>query len=357
MRRLSYALLVLFLVVACAGRGPAPEEEAVAGERVVGEAQVVTLAGNGVAAKTEGPLLEASFDEPVELVVDEEGDVYVVEYHGARLSKISTDGMVTTVTGVNPTGDVDGPREEARLGTPRGIVLAADGNFYISDWDNRTIRRVTPDGTVSTLVRLGFAETLTLTPEGDILASTGTAREQIVRITLDGEVSLVAGTPKQGGYRDGPADTALFTLVSGLAMDQEGRIYATEAVSLRTRGGNQLIRVVSPDGEVSTLAGQRFVTGYADGPVEEAKFHHPVDIEVDPAGNLYIADSLNHCIRRISPDGIVSTVAGKCGYSGYADGVGTEALFNLPQGIALDAEGNIYIADTRNHRIRKIIFE
>ena len=216
---------------------------------------------------------------------------------------------------------------------------------------------MTLDGTVTTIARPGFVETLALTPEGDILASTGTAREQIIRITLDGEISLVAGTPKQGGHRDGPADSALFTLVSGLAMDQAGRIYATEAVSLRTRGGNQLIRLVSPDGEVSTLAGQRFVTGYMDGPVEEARFHHPVDIEVDAAGNLYIADSLNHCIRLITPDGMVSTIAGKCGYSGYADGVGAEALFNLPQGIALDAEGNIYVADTRNHRIRKIVFE
>jgi len=358
MRRLFFTLLLLFLAAACAGRGPAPEEKAAeVGPGAVGVGRVITLAGNGVAAKTEGSLLEASFDEPVEVAVDEEGNVYIVEYHGARVSKISTDGMVTTVVGDNPTGDVDGPKEKARLGTPRGIVIAGDGNIYISDWENRSIRRITPDGTVTTIAKPGFVETLALTPEGDIIASTGTAREQIIRITLDGDVSLVAGRPKQGGHRDGPAETALFTLVSGIAVDQNGQIYVTEAVSLRTRGGNQLIRVISPDGEVSTLSGQRFVTAYVDGPVEEARFHHPVDIEVDAAGNLYVADSLNHCIRRISPDGMVSTVAGKCGYAGYADGVGMEAQFNFPQGIALDAEGNIYVADTRNHRIRKIVFE
>ena len=126
---------------------------------------------------------------------------------------------------------------------------------------------------------------------------------------------------------------------------------------MRTRGGNQLIRVVSPDGEVSTLTGGRFITAYKDGPLAEARFHHPVDIAVNPAGDLFVADSLNHCIRRISSDGMVSTVAGRCGYSGYVDGVAEEAEFNLPQGLTLDSEGNIYVADTRNYRIRKIVFE
>ncbi len=357
MRRFIFTLLLLVLVAACGGGGPAPEEEAVeAGPVAVGVARVFTLAGNGEVGTTEGPALEASFDEPVELVLDEEGNIYVVEYHGARVSKITADGMVIAVVD-NPTGNVDGPKEEARLGTPRGIVLADDGNLYISDWENRSVRRVTLDGTVTTIFERSFVETLALMPNGDILASTGPDREQISRITLDGEMIPVAGSPQHGGHNDGPAEAAQFTLVSGVAVDQDGQIYVTEAVSLRSRGGNHLIRVISPDGEVSTLTGQRFVTAYADGPLEDARFHHPVDIEVDAAGNLYVADSLNHCIRRISPDGMVSTVAGRCGHAGYADGLGEEAEFNLPQGLALDAKGNIYVADTRNHRIRKIVFE
>jgi len=359
MRRGIFTLLLVFLVAACGGGGgPAPGEgpAGTGPAGLSGPAQVITLAGNGEVGTTEGPALEASFNEPVELVVDEEGNVYVAEYRGARVSKVSPDGMVVTVVG-GRTGDVDGPQEQARLGTPRGIVLAGDGNLYVSDWDNKSLRRVALDGTVTTIFKGSFMETLALTPDDDILASMGPDREQIVRFTLGGEIIPVAGSPRQGGYKDGPAAEAQFTLVSGLAVDQLGQVYVTEAVSLRSRGGNQLIRVVSPDGEVSTLTGRRFVTGYKDGPVGEATFHHPVDIEVDAAGNLYVADSLNHCIRRISPDGMVSILAGRCGYAGYVDGLAEEAEFNLPQGLALDAEGNIYVADTRNHRIRKIIFE
>lgn len=359
MRRGIFTLLLVFLVAACGGGGePAPDEGAIEAEPAgpLGPAQVITLAGSGDVGTTEGPALEANFNEPVELVLDEEGNVYVAEYRGARVSKISPDGLVVTVVG-GRTGNVDGPKEQARLGTPRGIVLAGDGNLYVSDWDNRSLRRVALDGTVTTIFKGSFLETLALTPDGDILASMGPDREQIARFTVDGEMSPVAGSPRQGGYKDGPAEEAQFTLISGLAMDRQGQIYATEAVSLRSRGGNQLIRVIGPDGEVSTLTGRRFVTAYVDGPLEDARFHHPVDIEVDAAGNLFVADSLNHCIRRISPDGMVSTVAGRCGYAGYADGPGDEAEFNLPQGLALDDEGNIYVADTRNQRIRKIIFE
>ena len=262
-------------------------------------------------------------------MVDEQGNIYVAEFRGARVSVVTADGMVATVAG-QATGNVDGPKEEARLGAARGIVLAGDGNLYVSDWESRSLRRVTLDGTVTTIFTGSFMETLALTPEGDILASTGQAREQISQFTLDGKRSLLAGIPKYGGHVDGPVEQAQFTLVSGLAADADGRIYLTEAISLRSRGGNQLIRIISPEGEVSTLSGQKFVTSYVDGPVEDARFHHPVDIEVDQAGTLYVADSLNHCIRMISPDGMVSTLAGRCGHAGYADGAGAEAEFNLP---------------------------
>jgi len=368
-RRMVVLVLLCLVVVGCGGGAPAPSgqqdptAEPMSEEpsedmpaAPTGSGRVLTLAGNGEAATTEGPALEASLNEPSDLIVDDQGNVYVAEYRGARVSKISPDGNVTAIVG-NPTGNVDGDKSVARLGTPRGIVLAGDGNLYVSDWDNRAIRRVTLDGTVTTIFKGSFVETLALTPDGDMLASIGPDREQIVRVTLDGQVMPVAGMAQNGGYRDGPAAEAQFTYVSGLAMGQDGWIYATEAASMRTRAGNQLIRTISPDGEVSTLSGGRFITAYVDGPVADARFHHPVDIAVHPAGDLFVADSLNHCIRHISPDGIVSTVAGRCGYAGYADGVGDQAQFNLPQGLALDSDGNVYVADARNHRIRKIVFD
>ena len=173
------------------------------------------------------------------------------------------------------------------------------------------------------------------------MADTGNVR--IRKVTPKGEVStLVDGTR---GYADEMGNAVRFYNPVGVAIDAAGNLYLTDTVR---------IHKVTPKGEISTLAGGTLV-GVADGIGNAAQFNQPSDIAIDRAGNLYVADAGNNRIRKVTPKGEVSTLAGSVG--GYADDIGSAALFSFPRGIAIDAAGNLYVADTGNHRIRKIAIE
>jgi sugar lactone lactonase YvrE len=161
-------------------------------------------------------------------------------------------------------------------------------------------------------------------------------------------VSTLAGRPGAGyaaGYADGLAAEAKFNSPRSVAVDGVGKVYVADT-------GNHCIRLISPDGQVSTLAGAN-EPGYVDGQGSEARFNFPSGIAVDADGNLYVADTANHSIRKIMPDGEVTTLAGN-GEPGNVDGPGADARFRAPEGIAIDGKGNVYVADTGNHRVRKI---
>jgi len=194
---------------------------------------------------------------------------------------------------------------QATFADPFGVVVAADGTIYISDsGDNNRIRKITPDGSVET-----FA---------------GDGRE---------------------AYADGPGLQAAFNTPSGLAIDAEENIYVADT-------GNNRIRKITPQGVVSTIAGDG-TAGYKDGPASQAQFDGPIGVAVDNAGRVYVADSYNDRVRLISPNGQVTTVAGAKG-PGYADGQSATALFDTPCGVAVSADGSLLIADTGNHRLRRI---
>jgi serine/threonine-protein kinase len=180
------------------------------------------------------------------------------------------------------------------------------------------------------------------------VADTNNHRIRLIR--PDGTVGTLAGQLKPGmvsGYADGPAAEAKFNSPRSVAVDGAGNVYVVDT-------GNQRIRAISPAGQqVTTLAGGP-QPGYKDGQGAEARFSYPSDLAVDAAGNLYVADTANHCIRKITPDGTVTTLAGT-GAAGYADGPLAEAQFRAPEGIAVDGAGNVYVADTGNQRIREII--
>jgi sugar lactone lactonase YvrE len=148
------------------------------------------------------------------------------------------------------------------------------------------------------------------------------------------------------GYADGPAAEAQFNGPRGVAVDAKGNVYVADT-------GNHRIRMISPAGQVTTLAGGS-EPGYKDGKGSEARFNYPADIAADAAGNLYVADTANHCIRKITPEGVVTTLAGN-GKPGDTDGPLAEAQFRAPEGVAVDSQGNVYVADTGNQRIRKIV--
>nr|WP_229259138.1 gluconolaconase [Duganella flavida] len=211
---------------------------------------------------------------------------------------------VTNIAGDGLPGASNGGGRRTRFSDPFGVVVDKDGNLYVADGgDNNTIRKID---------------------------------------ALGGSTVLAGGTE---GYAEGKGSAAAFNTPSGMAVDAAGNLYVADT-------GNNAIRKITPDGTVSTLAGDG-MAGDKDGKGAGAQFNGPVGVAVDGGGNVYVADTYNDRIRRIAPDGTVSTIAGGK-RAGKADGPAAEALFDTPTGLVLNTEGEIFIADTANHAIRKI---
>jgi hypothetical protein len=173
-----------------------------------------------------------------------------------------------------------------------------------------------------------------------------TVNDTIRKITSAGNVTTLAGSAGQIGSTDGTGSAARFYYPRSVAVDTAGNVYAAEFY-------NHTIRKITPDGQVTTLAGSAGQSGSADGTGSAARFYQPQGVAVDSDGNVYVADTGNDTIRMITPAGDVTTLAGSVGQSGGADGIGSAARFNLPQGVAVDSAGNVYVADTYNNRITK----
>ena len=212
---------------------------------------------------------------------------------------------VSTVAGSGRVGYKSGPALEAALNRPNGIVVKKDGTIYFSDDNNHCVRKVTPDG----------------------------------------RVMLVAGSPRVAGFEDGQTEEALFNSPHGLALDPQGNLYVCDYF-------NHAIRRIAPDGQVTTIAGGNGA-GFDDGPAKEATFSFPIAIVRDSKGNLYILETGNHALRKITPQGRVVTVAGQ-GMPGYRNGSGKDVAFNSPVGLAIDKYDNLYIVDAGNRAIRKV---
>ncbi|MBW3672328.1 MAG: hypothetical protein KY432_11735, partial [Acidobacteria bacterium] len=325
---------------------------------------VTTLAGMaGVYGSDDGTGTEASFSSPTYLAVDGAGNIWVPDYSNHTIRRITPDGVVTTVAGLAGTaGSVDGSGSEARFRNPAAIAIDAEGNLYVSDTYNHTIRKMTPDGVVTTFAgEAGLSGSTDGSgtaahfnrPRGLSIGSDGTIRvadtaNHTVRlITPEGLVSTLAGSAGQHGAVDGVGDAARFEGPEAVTVDGSGNVYVTDRY-------NDSIRRITPDGLVTTLAGRPAIRGDSDGSGESARFSYTRSVAVDGNGNVYVADSSNHTIRAISPAGEVSTFAGQSGVSGSDDGIGSAARFSAPNGVATDAAGNVYVADTGNNTVRRI---
>jgi sugar lactone lactonase YvrE len=269
---------------------------------------VTTLAGSvGVTGATNASGTNATFSYPEGIAVDAYGYVYVGDYMNNMIRKISPGGAVTTFAGSGATGSTDATGTNASFDNPAGVALDSFGNLYVVDNSDNLIRKISPAGAVTTIA---------------------------------GQVG--------GGYADNAVGTnALFNGPMGIAVDTAGNVYVADM-------GNNMIRKISTGGAVTTLAGQ-LAYGHADNVVgTSASFYQPEGVAVDASGNVYVADSSNHMIRKISSAGAVTTLAGQTA-SGHADNaIGTNASFCSPYGVALDSYGNIYVADGCNNMIRKI---
>lgn len=331
----------------------------------------------GGPGNTDGIGTFARFDNPIGMAVDGATNIYVADEFNSTIRKIThvgTNWMVTTLAGsARLFGAADGTNSFARFNEPTGVAVDNAGNLYVADQSSSTLRKVTPDGVVTTLAgsvgsflsndgsnsvaRFNRPAGVAVDPAGTKIyvadAGNHTIR-QVVPIGTNWVVTTIAGTAGLSGFYNGTNGTITFGVFvlgpQSLALDSEGNLIVADI-------GNAAIRKLTQVGTnwiASTLAGNGNI-GTADGTNNNAQFYNPFGVALDPAGNIYVNDGDN-LVRKITPIGtnwVVSTLAGGGGF-GYLDGLGTHSLFNGLAGIAVDAAGNMYAADANNNTIRLI---
>jgi DNA-binding beta-propeller fold protein YncE len=263
-----------------------------------------TLAGAPeIAAHADGPGAQARFSDPAGLALDAVGNLLIADSANHCLRRLGLDGSVITLAGQPGQPGMDA----AHLDSPTALVVAPDGTIFVADSGNHVIRRVVPGGRISTF----------------------------------------AGKVGEPGAVNGTGGEARFHSPLGLALARDGSLVVADA-------GNHAIRRIAADTTVSTLAGDLGVWGTDDGPAAAARFNGPVGLAFDTAGNLLIADSANHTLRRFSTNGTVTTFAGKAGDDGCLDGSADRSRFCNPAGLAFDARGSLYVVDSSNHVLRRV---
>lgn len=310
----------------------------------------------------DGPRQLARFRNPDGVATDALGNVYVADTGNHTIRKITPTG-VTTLAGVaGMSGSADGKGASARFYYPHGLALDQRGNIYVADSWNHTIRKITPDGVVTTFAggpglsgstdgwrheaRFFMPFAVATDPAGNVYVA-DEQNSTIRRITPAGAVTTLAGRARNPGSRDGPGSAAQFHEPRAVAVDRHGNVFVADT-------NNHTIRKISSNGHVTTVAGSAGKPGRDDGIGTAATFHFPLGVAVDAEGNIVVGDSYNHAIRRITAKGVVTTLAGTIGRRGASDGSAKSARFQNPIGVATDRDGNIYVADYHNHAIRKI---
>jgi secreted PhoX family phosphatase len=303
---------------------------------------------------------------PTDIWIDASGDAYIADTFNRAIRKLSAAGVISTYAGPASLSGTSRPYAPMFLALPFGVVSDAAGNLYVAEFEVHDIWKIAPDGSDSSLpttsvfagepgvfgstdgtgrsARLRNPQGLAIDGAGNLYVA-DTGNQTIRKITPDGVVTTLAGLAGSGGYADGAGSTARFSAPRGIAADSAGNVFVAD--------GTHTIRAITPAGVVTTVAGLAGSPGSGDGAGAAARFRDPPGIAVDAAGNLYVADQGNHTIRKITA-GVVTTLAGSAGAPGYADGIGSAARFKDPEGIAVDTAGNVYVADRGNNAIRKI---
>ena len=308
---------------------------------------IFTVAGNGNPGflGDSGAAINGEMNAPAGLAVDSNNQIYVADLLNQRIRKVAG-SIITTYAG---TSDRDGgPALSAFLNLPEGLAISGAGNVLVADTGDMVARRFSVGGAISSVGQVLAA------PHGVAVDAAGNYyvsddEPLVLKITPAGVTSIVAGISQDGYSGDGgPATAALISMPTGVAVDSGNNVYFTDY-------NNNRIRRVSASGTITTIAGNgRFIFSGDNGPALSAGLD-PLDVAVDNKNNLYVADHINNRIRKITPDGMIATVAGT-GASGYAGdgGPATSALLNTPTGVAVDNGGNLFIADNGNSVVRRV---
>ncbi|MDE0105484.1 MAG: hypothetical protein OXN89_24165 [Bryobacterales bacterium] len=327
-----------------------------------------TLAGTGVAGYSGdgGPATSAQLDNPIGVAVDAASNLYIAEWGNHRVRKVDASGVITTVAGTGTQGFAGdgGPASNAQLSNPLDLALDASGNLFIADHNNSRVRKVDPNGIITTVAQSAGDQLYSVAVDAVGNVYFGTAH-QFSRVDPNGTITTVAGTGLRGyGGDGGPATSAQFDFALSIAVDANGNLYIADTNNFR-------VRRVDPNGIITTVAGTGS-GGYSGdgGPANSAQIGRAQGMAVDANGNLYIADTSNFRVRKVTfssrrpapaPSfGVITTVAGSGptgrlngGYGGDG-GAATDARLNNPNGIDVDSFGNLFVVDGNNHRVRKV---
>jgi sugar lactone lactonase YvrE len=325
------AVAAAAVLSACGGSGASgigddssPPGASPSGYVVTTVAGTIDSNGEGVVGNADGPAAKARLNAPEGVAAGPGGRLYIADTGNNKIRMLSADGTTVSTVAGGGTGKgsyvsagacynpIDGPCASATFWSPEGIAVDAVGSIYVADFSNGSVRKIVNPGTASCMV------------------------------------STLAGSCDSSHSKDGTGSAAVFGAPSGLTLDAAGNVYVADL-------GNYTIRKITPGGVVTTVAGNNTL-GYANGPGASAMFSIPRDIAIDSKGNLYVSDTGNNVIRKITPDGMVSTFAGS-GVEGATDGVGANATFIAPAGLAVDSADNLYVTaadDTEHDIVRKI---
>ena len=333
---------------------------AVAGAQPADNWTIETVAGGGSLGDG-GPAAAAQLRRPTGVALDGAGNLYIADTDNNRIRKVDAAGVITTVAGTGTfgfSGD-GGPAVAAQLNRPTGVAADGAGNLYIADHYNNRIRKVDAAGVITTVAQLSSPQGVAVDGDGNLYIATG---NRIRKVDAAGVISTVAGDGTEGYSGDGgPATAARLNSPRDVAVDGVGNLYIADSAPLYSFAtGNNRIRKVDAAGVISTVAGDGTCCYSGDGgPAVAAGLGSPTGVAVDGDGNLYIADTLNHRIRKVDAAGVITTVAGdgtenRFGGGGFGGdgGPATAAQLRLPRGVAVDGAGNLYIATL--FRIRKV---
>jgi len=330
-------------------------------------AQVATVAGTGAAGWADNVNgLNAILLGPVGLIADPTGNLYFTDGGSSRVRMITPAGAVTTVGGGGGSGEVNGVTGTSRYNSPQAVTIGPSNMLYVADTQNSKIRTIDRSTTVTAPFVGGVqgdaegtgTSALFNTPRGVVydpirnkIIVADSQSHRIRQVTLAGVMTTLAGQQATGGLINGTGTGARFNYPQGLAIDNSGTIYIADTL-------NHMIRKMDQSGTVTTLAGGGTgsvgVNGYLDATGSAARFNSPMAVTVDSSGNVFVADSANNRIRKITAAGVVTTVAGN-GTAGYQDGYGkADTMFSAPRGVAIGSDGRLYVTDTNNNRIRVI---